>query len=354
MGEGPKPARSRGPVSPLAYNLAMILDNAVYVDGRRSEPCSLEQTHESCRERGGFAWVGLYEPSRAELDSVMGEFGLHELAVKDALRTHLRPKVELYGETFFVVLKAARYVEETETVEFGEIHAFVGPNLVVTIRYGEAPELRDVRRWIEGQPELLRRGPTAVLYTIMDRVVDDYGPVLEGLQNDIDEIEAEVFGGNPGVSRRIYELSREVIQFHKATQPLAGALESLDGGEAGGEAHGVDPELRRALRDVRDRVLRTTEQIGGFRELLQNILSVNLTVVSVEQSAHMQRQNEQVQKISAWAAILIVPTIVTGVYGMNFDHMPELHWLLGYPFALALMVLIPALLYLGFKRSGWL
>ena len=145
-------------------------------------------------------------------------------------------------------------------------------------------------------------------------------------------------------------MSREVLQFHKATQPLAGALERLDREDSGG----VDRELRGALRDVRDHVLRTTEQIGGFRELLRNILSVNLTMVSVEQNAHMQRQNEQVQKVSAWAAILIVPTIITGVYGMNFDHMPELHWLLGYPFALALMVAIPVLLYLGFKRSGWL
>ena len=328
----------------------MILENAVYVDGRRSTPCSLEQTREACRERGGFAWVGLYEPSGEEFDSVAGEFGLRELALKDAIKAHQRPKVERYGDSLFVVLKAARYVEETEAVEFGEIHAFVGPDFVVTVRYGEASELRDVRHWIEGEPELLRRGPTAVLYAIMDRVVDDYGPVVEGLQNDIDEIEAEVFGDTPQVSRRIYELSREVIQFHKATQPLAGALEWLDGEDSGG----VDPELRRALRDVRDHVLRTTEQIGGFRELLQNILSVNLTMVSVEQNARMQRQNNQVQKVSAWAAILIVPTIVTGVYGMNFDHMPELNWLLGYPFALALMVAIPVLLYLGFKRSGWL
>ena len=142
-----------------------------------------------------------------------------------------------------------------------------------------------------------------------------------------------------------------MLQFHKATQPLAGALEGLGENDSGGV---VDPELRRALRDVRDNVLRTTEQIEGFRELLQNILSVNLTMVSVEQNARMQRQNEHVQKVSAWAAILIVPTIVTGVYGMNFDHMPELNWLLGYPFALALMVAIPVLLYLGFKRSGWL
>ncbi|HEY0129711.1 MAG TPA: magnesium and cobalt transport protein CorA, partial [Rubrobacteraceae bacterium] len=228
---------------------------------------------------------------------------MRELALKDAIKAHQRPKVERYDDSLFVVLKAARYMEETEAVEFGEIHAFVGPDFVVTVRYGEGSELRDVRRWIEGEPKLLRRGPTAVLYAIMNRVVDDYGPVVEGLQNDIDEIEAEVFGDTPPqVSRRVYELSREVLQFHKATQPLAGALEGLDEDDSG---RIVDPELRRALRDVRDNVLRATEQVEGFRELLQNILSVNLTMVSVEQNAHMQRQNEQVQKISAWAAILI-------------------------------------------------
>ena len=330
----------------------MIVDNAVYVDGRRSAPCSLEQTRQACRERGGFAWVGLHEPTGEEFDSVVDAFGLRELAVKDAIKAHQRPKVERYDDTLFVVLKAARYVEETETVEFGEIHTFVGPDFVVTVRYGGGSELADVRRQLEGETKLLGRGPEAVLYAIMDRVVVDYGPVVKGLQNDIDEIEAEVFGDTtPRVSRRVYELSREVLQFHKATQPLAGALEGLDRDDSGGI---VDPELRRALRDVRDHVLRATEQIESFRELLQNILSVNLTMVSVEQNAHMQRQNDQVQKVSAWAAILIVPTIITGVYGMNFDHMPELHWLLGYPFALALMVAIPILLYLGFKRSGWL
>ena len=330
----------------------MIVDKAVYVDGHRSAPCAPGQTRQACRERGGFAWVGLHEPTGEEFDSVAGEFGLRDLAVKDAIKVHQRPKVERYEDTLFVVLKAARYLEEREAVEFGEIHAYVGPYFVVTVRYGGGSELADVRRRLEGEPRLLRRGPAAVLYAIMDRVVDDYGPVVEGLQNDVDEIEAEVFGDiTPQVSRRVYELSREALQFHKATQPLAGALEGLDGDDSGGV---VDPELRKALRDVKDNVLRTTEQVEGFRELLQNILSVNLTMVSVEQNAHMQRQNEQVQKISAWAAILIVPTIVTGVYGMNFDHMPELHWLLGYPFALALMVAITVLLYLGFKRSGWL
>jgi magnesium transporter len=321
----------------------MIVDSAIYVDGRRDAHRPLEEIHDTWREKGGFAWIGLYEPTREEFDSVAGEFGMHEIAVKEALKIHQRPKIERYGDTVFVVLKAARYVEEREEVEFGEIHAFVGSDFVVTIRYGEASELGEVRRWAESRPDLLRRGPYAVLYAIMDRIVEDYMPVVAGLEHDIDEIEVEVFGNKPDVSRRIYELFREVIQFHQATQPLAGALERL----TVVEAHGIDPEVRRYLRDVQDRVLRVTERAQGFRELLTNILSVNLTLVSVN-------QNDQMKKISAWAAVLLVPTLIAGIYGMNFDNMPELHWRYGYLLALSVMVLISFALYRNFKRTGWL
>jgi magnesium transporter len=321
----------------------MIVDSAIYVDGRRDASRSLEEIQDTRREKGGFAWIGLYDPTREEFDSVAGEFGLHELAVKEALKVHQRPKIERYGETLFVVLKAARYVEEREEVEFGEVHAFVGSDFVVTVRYGEANGLIEVRRWAESRPELLRKGPYAVLYAIMDRIVEDYLSVVEGLENDIDEIEVEVFGNKPDVSRRIYELFREVIQFHQATQPLAGALERL----TEGERSGIDPEVRRYLRDVQDRMMRVTERSQGFRELLTNILSVNLTLVSVN-------QNDQTKKISAWAAILVVPTLIASIYGMNFDHMPELHWRHGYLLALILMVLIAFALYRNFKRAGWL
>jgi magnesium transporter len=242
-----------------------------------------------------------------------------------------------------VLIKAARYVEEKEVVEFGEVHAFVGPDFVVTVRYGETNQLEKVRRSLEGRPDLLRKGPYAVLYAIMDRIVDDYVPVVDGLANDIDEIEVEVFENKPDVSKRIYELSREVIRFHQATQPLAGTLESL----TQEETSDIDREVRGYLRDVQDRVLRVIDQAQGFRELLQNILSVNLTLASVN-------QNDQVKKISAWAAILIVPTLITGIYGMNFDSMPELHWTYGYPLALLLMLTISLILYWGFKRRGWL
>ena len=322
----------------------MIIDKAIYVDGQRTRtPDSLEQTYEACRESDGFAWIGLYEPNEEEFESVTGEFDLHELAVEDAIKAHQRPKIERYGSSVFVVLKSARYIDETETVEFGEIHAFVGSGFIITVRHGEASELHEVRERLENEPDLLRRGPAAILYAIMDRVVDDYTPVIQGLQTDIDEIESEVFGGNASVSRRIYALSREVLEFRRAAQPLTGVLDDL----TEGEVYDLDPELRRYLRDVRDHALRTTEQIEAFHELLSNILSVNLTLVGIN-------QNDEVKKISAWAAILFAPTLVAGIYGMNFRFMPELHWFFGYPFALALMVAVSLGLYVVFKRRGWL
>src|SRR5215216_5865716 len=237
------------------YDYPMIVDSAIYVDGRRAaEPRSLQETYEACRERRGLAWIGLYKPSEEEFDSVAGEFGLHPLAVEDAIKAHQRPKLERYGETLFVVLRPARYMDESKTVEFGEIHVFVGENFVITMRHGEAPDLKEVRQRLESDRELLRRGPEAILHAIMDRVVDDYEAIVRGLENDIDEIEAEVFGGNPNVSRRTYQLSREVIEFQRATRPLAGILERLLTGEEGRD---MDPEVRRYLRDVQDHALRS-------------------------------------------------------------------------------------------------
>jgi magnesium transporter len=333
----------------------MIVDNAIYVDGRRvAEPDSLQETHDACRRRRGLAWIGLYEPTEEEFSTVAQEFGLHPLAVEDAVKAHQRPKLERYDGTLFVVLRPARYIDETETVEFGEVHVFVGEDFVVTVRHEEASELGEVRRRLEGDPELLRMGPEAILYAVMDRVVDDYVPVVAGLENDIDEIETEVFSGNAGVSRRIYELSREVIQFQRSTEPLPGILEDLVGAT-------VNPELQRYLRDVQDHALRITEQVASFRELLKNILSVNLTLVGLQQNEEVKAltrasiaQNDEVKKISAWAAILFAPTLVGTVYGMNFDHMPELHWTFGYPFALLLMLMVSLSLYAVFKRRGWL
>jgi magnesium transporter len=339
--------------------VGMIVDNAIYVDGHRaSEPSSLRETYEALRKERGVAWIGLYRPTEEEFASVAEEFELHELAVEDALEAHQRPKIERYGQTLFVVLRPARYLDAPEEVEFGEIHVFVGEDFVITVRHGEAPVLAEVRSRLEADPELLFRGPEAILYAIMDRVVDGYSPVVAGLENDIDEIETEVFSGNAGVSRRTYELSREVIEFQRAVKPLSGILAGLT---AGFDKYGIDEELRSYLRDVQDHAIQVAERVEGFRQLLQNILSVNLTLVSVQQNEEVKNlteasieQNDEVKKISAWAAILFAPTLVGTVYGMNFDHMPELHWLLGYPFALVLMVLVSVTLYLVFKNRGWL
>jgi magnesium transporter len=323
----------------------MIVDNAIYVDGRRAEePGSLQETYEAVRQRRGVAWIGLYKPTEEEFASVVREFGLHPLAVEDPIKTPLRTKLERYNGTLFLVLKAARYLDETETVEFGEVDAFVGENFVITVRHGEPAALAAVRERLEGDPELLRRGPEAILYAIVERVVDGYAPVVAGLENDIDEIETEVFSGNAGVSRRIYELSREVIEFQRATEQLPAILDRL---VSGGETLEVDAEVQKYLHLVQDRALRITERVEGFRQLLQDILSVNLTGASI-------RQNDQVKKISAWAAILFAPTLIGTVYGMNFEYMPELHWTFGYPFALVLMVMVSVTLYLVFKRRGWL
>jgi magnesium transporter len=337
----------------------VIVDSAIYVDGVRTEaPGSLEETYEACRESGGVAWIGLYKPSGAEFGRVAEEFGLHELAVEDAIRAHQRPKLERYGETLFVVLSAARYIDESETVEFGELHAFVGHDFVVTVRHGEGPDLSRVRRRLEAEPDILRLGTEAILYAILDRVIDDYAPVVRGLENDIDEIEIQVFGGNANVTRRTYELAREVIEFRRATLPLVTMLGGLIVGAA---KYNVPQELQDYLRDVQDHAIQVQEQVSGFRELLQNILSVNLAVVGLQQNEEVRalteaqiRQNDEVKRISAWAAILFAPTLIGTVYGMNFDHMPELHWRLGYPFSIVLMFVVSYVMYAVFRRRGWL
>lgn len=336
-----------------------LVDKAVYLDGtRHAEPETLADTFEVMRASGGMAWIGLYRPDDEELAAVAGEFNLHHLAVEDAMEGHQRSKLERYGSTLFVVLRPARYLDAEEKVEFGELHVFVGADFVVTVRHAESPDLARVRNRLEETPELLSMGPAAVLYAIFDEVVDAYEPVVNGLENDIDEIENELFGGDPGVSRRIYELHREVIQFQRATQPLHGMVENL---QHGSEEYHLDPEVNRRLGDVLDHVIRLIDQVNTFRTLLQNALTVHSTLVAQRQNEEMTRltetsltQNEEVKRISSWAAILFAPTLVAAIYGMNFDEMPELHWAFGYPFALVLMVATGIGLFLAFKRNRWL
>ena len=256
------------------------------------------------------------------------------------------------------MLRPARYLDDVEKVEFGELHVFVGKDFVVTVRHAESPNLARVRQRLEANPELLALGPQAVLYAILDEVVDQYAPVVAGLENDIDEIEDELFGDAPDVARRIYELSREVIEFQRATHPLRSMVDSL---QRGSEKYQLDTELQRRLRDVQDHVIRIVERVDAFRVLLQNALAVNAALVGQRQNEEMRHlseaslaQNEEVKKISSWAAILFAPTLVGTVYGMNFENMPELGWELGYPFALGLMVAMGIVLYLSFKHRKWL
>jgi magnesium transporter len=322
-----------------------IVDNAVYVDGvRHAEPESVESTLELVAQTNGMGWIGLYRPTASEMESVGAEFSLHHLAMEDAVHAHQRPKIERYPGVLFTVLRPARYIDTEERVEFGEVHVFTGSNFVVTIRHAESPDLARVRRRLEESPGLLRLGPEAVLYGILDEVVDQYLPVVAGLENDIDEIELQVFDGDPEVSRRIYQLLREVIEFQRATQPLQMVVQRL---RDGFETYHVDAELQRHLRDVEDHVLKVVDRGDGFRALLESILTVNVTLVG-------QRQNEDVKRLSAWAAILFTPSFVAAIYGMNFRHMPELHWTYGYPLSLLLMVAVGVALYVVFKRRGWL
>ncbi|MFE0191178.1 magnesium and cobalt transport protein CorA [Streptomyces sp. NPDC058989] len=370
-----KPAKKKGAAAPppaesadgaeipepsTENNNSSIISAALYRDGHRvSTHDTLADAFRQQRATADtLAWIGLHRPTPSELVTLASEFDLHPLAVEDALEAHQRPKLERYGGTLFVVLRAARYLDDPEEVDFGELHVFVGRDFVITVRHGGAPDVSAVRRRMEDTPELLKRGPEAVLYAILDAVVDGYAPVVAGVQNDIDEIETEVFGGDPRVSRRIYELSREVVEFQRATRPLNTMLESLT---AGFEKYAIDAELRRYLRDVADHVLHTTERVDGFRQALQDILTVNATLVNQQQNAEMRalaeagfEQNEEIKKISSWAAILFAPTLVGTIYGMNFENMPELGWAFGYPFAILLMGVVCVSLYFVFKRRDWL
>jgi len=323
----------------------VIVDCAVYQSGYR-EPgtLGLDQVAAACRRKDAFVWIGLYEPTDEEFDTVAREFGLHELAVEDAVTAHQRPKLEMYDQSLFVVLKTARYVDELEVVQFGEIQIFVGDGFVVHVRHGEASPLAEARRRVEQRPDLLKFGPGAVAHAIVDKVVDDYAPAIAGIENDISEVEYEVFsdsGTNP--VERIYKLKREVLELHGATVPLVEPLDDLTRRSFALVADDLDEYFR----DVHDHLLRIVQRVVTDRDLLSSVLEANLTRVSV-------RQNEDMRKISAWVAIAAVPTMIAALYGMNFEHMPELESTYGYPLVLAFMATVCVLLYWRFRRSGWL
>jgi magnesium transporter len=323
----------------------VIVDCAIYEDGvRRDGKVELAHAYDERHQAGKFVWIGLYEPTEQEFDSLKREFDLHPLAVEDAIHAHQRPKVEVYEEMVFLVLKTVRYVDPSEVIELGEVLVFLGDDFLITVRHGEASSLASVREELDAHPARLRHGPSAALHAILDRIVDDYQPAIEGLDTDIDEVEEQLFSGervNP--AERIYRLQREVLSFRKATAPLVEPIDKL----ARGHYMQIHPEVRDYFRDVNDHLIRIRDQLDAMRDLLSSSLQANLAQVGV-------RQNEDMRKISAWVAIIAVPTAIAGIYGMNFTHMPELHYKAGYPGSLLAMLIICTLLYRYFKKVGWL
>ncbi len=323
----------------------MIVDVALYADGRREEgKLPLEDALEACGPGEVFVWVRLHEPTPTEFEAVRREFELHELAVEDAIKADQRPKLDVYGDTLFLVLKTLRSVETEEVVDTGEIMLFVNPQFVVSVRHGQSTALDEVRRRLEAEPHLLAHGPAAVLYGVLDRVVDDYEPVAEALDANVQVVEGRVFAaGRDNAAGAIYHLEREVLELHRAVAPLGAALDRL----LKSPFSMIDDDLHAYLVDVHDHQLRMDGRVDGFRGLLDSLLQANMAQLSL-------RQNEDMRQISAWVAIIAVPTMIAGIYGMNFEHMPELGWRYGYPLALTVMVVVCAALWVRFRRVGWL
>lgn len=335
-------------LSPQRGRRSAVIDCAAYVGGRRVDVATLADAVRLVREEhagNGFVWVGLYEPNAAELGRVSEVFGLHPLAVEDAVHAHQRPKLERYDDMLFAVLKTVHYAgHESQVVDTGEVMVFLGADFAVTVRHGEHGALGPVRRQLEHSLDLLRLGPAAVLHAVADRAVDDYLSVTDALQADIDEVETGVFSPERNHDiERIYQLKRELIELKRSIAPLAGPLRML----TTRSYHVVPAEIREYFRDVEDHLARVREQVGSYDELLTTVLQASLAQVTVA-------ENQDMRKISAWVAILAVPTAICAIYGMNFDTMPELHWRFGYPMVLLLIAVICTGLYRGFRRNGWL
>jgi magnesium transporter len=326
----------------------VIVDSAVYRQGKRivdDLPASeLGRVRKLATEPGDFVWVGLHEPTQTELATVEEEFGLHPLAVEDAFTAHQRPKLERYEHTLFLTLKSLWYVDENDAVETGEINMFVADDFVITVRHGSGSELHTARRDLEAKTSVLTHGPSAVVYAVCDRVVDGYLSVMTALEEDVDEVETSVFSAQrTNDSARIYTLKREIAEARRAVLPLREPMRRFATGAVPGIEEGSAP----FFRDVLDHLNQAAETVDGLDQLLSTAFDAHLAQISVQ-------QNEDMRKISAGAAIVVVPTLIAGIYGMNFRHMPELDWTYGYPYAIALMAAIGVLLWVWFKRSGWL
>jgi magnesium transporter len=329
----------------MAILREVIVDCAVYEQGkRRAGELGLDQAGDASRSgKDTFVWLGVAEPSAEEFEAIAREFDLHELAVEDAVKAHQRPKVERFGDTLLIVVKTITHPDAGHGIEGGELLIFVNPDFIITVRHGDG-ELSSVRERVERRPDLLAHGTGVVLYAILDHVVDGYGDVAQTIDAEIQAVEREVFSAertNP--VEQIYKLEREVLDLYRAVAPLLEAVDEI----IEGRFEAIPKELYEYFRDVHDHLQRVTGRVAAFRELLDSALQANLTQVSV-------RQNEDMRKISAWVAIAAVPTMIAGIYGMNFDHMPELHWRYGYFTVLAFITMVCVALYRRFKRIGWL
>jgi magnesium transporter len=346
----PRPAGRERRTSTRPAGVDAVVDCAVYVDGRRQEPVAPEDALRVATERDGFVWLGLYEPDEAELTALADRYDLHPLAVEDAVYAHQRPKLERYDDALFMVLKTATYVEHeqltatSEVVDTGEVMVFLGARYVITVRHGDHGELAQLRHRLEEQRDLLCLGPSAVLYAVGDLVVDAFVDVAAAVEDDVDELEASVFSPERTDDiGRLYQLKRELMSLRRAVAPLEVPLQKL----AEREIDVVPEAMRSYFRDVLDHAIRVRDQVGAQDELLTSILQASLARTSMA-------DNEDMRKISAWAGIIAVPTAIAGIYGMNFEHMPELHWRYGYALVLAVILGACLLLHRGFKRNGWL
>ncbi len=329
-----------------------VVGLALYEGGRRLDPTGAVDTLAStlAAHPQAFLWLGLHEPSHEALQTVADQLNLPDLAVEDAVNAHQRPKVEEYEDSLFVAFRTTGYIDSDELITTGEVMAFVGARFIVTVRHGELGELSGVRQSLESRPDLLSFGPAAVLYAVADRVVDGFGAAISGLATDVDEVEAAVFGTpSTGTTERLYRLKREALELRRSVAPAPQVMQRLVDGALNAERalpH-IDPKLVTYLRDVADHAQRAAENLTTIEELLWGAVQANLALVA-------KQQNDDMRRLAAGAAIFAVLTLIVGVYGMNFDHMPELHWKYGYFIVLALMVAIAVGLYKAFRKAGWL
>ena len=332
-------------------NDGMIVDCALYADARR-EPVNLAQAVSRARHQAdSFVWLGLHEPTHDEFDDLALYFAPHPLAIEDAVNAHQRPKLDIYDECLFIVLKTLRYDERNIEIETGEIMLFTGENFIVTVEHGTSEVLAVARKRLESLPELVRHGPSAVLYAISDAVVDAYEEIAEDVGQNLEDLERQVFASEGGAdAAHIYQLKRQVLEFRHAVMPLAQPMRVL----TSARLEGVHPEMEPYFRDVGDHLARVAERVEAFDSLLTDILAANLAQISIQQNDEARQQNEDTRRISAWVAIVAANTVITGIYGMNFDYMPELHTHYSYFVCLAVMLVISLSLYVQFRRSGWL